>query len=96
MITLFNFWNKKILFLYCAGFTDEELEFFEIHFETPCIFRGSFEFEQDARGPAGYFPPKSFEQQNRFKSKILYKYISHGTKFVSWILWMYFFILRKQ
>ena len=29
------------------------------------------------------FRPKSFEQQNRFKSKNLYKYISHGTKFIS-------------
>ena len=29
------------------------------------------------------FRPKSFEQQNRFKSKNLYKYISHGTKFMS-------------
>ena len=29
------------------------------------------------------FRPKSFEQQNRFKSKNLYKYISQGTKFMS-------------
>ena len=29
------------------------------------------------------FRPKSFEQQNRFKSKNLYKYISHGTNVTS-------------
>ena len=38
-----NFRKKKTFFLYCVDFSDEELQFFEINFETPCIFRGIFE-----------------------------------------------------
>ena len=42
----FNFCKIKNNFLYCVGFTDEELELFEIHLETPPIFRGNFDFGQ--------------------------------------------------
>ena len=38
--------NNLEYFTVWVGFTDEELAFFEIHFETPCIFRVNFEFGQ--------------------------------------------------
>ena len=38
---LIQFLREKRRFLHSVGFTDEELEFFEIHFETRCIFRGN-------------------------------------------------------
>ena len=42
---LIQFSQEKILnFLYCEGFTDEELKFFAVNFEISCIFRGNFEF----------------------------------------------------
>ena len=42
---LIQFLQEKTRF-FILGFTDEELVFFEIHFKTPGIFRGNFEFEQ--------------------------------------------------
>ena len=42
----FRFCKKKFkMFLYFVGFTDEEVEFSGILFET-CIFRGNFKFGQ--------------------------------------------------
>ena len=37
--------KTKIVYTLCV-FTDEELLFFEIHFETLCIFRKNSEFGQ--------------------------------------------------
>ena len=42
---LIQFLQEKNYF-YTVVFSDEEVVFFEIHLETPCIFRVYFEFGQ--------------------------------------------------
>ena len=37
-----GFARKKTRIFYTVGFTDEELAFFEIHFETACKIRRKF------------------------------------------------------